>query len=305
MAVGLVLVSGKLRQPTVLPPTAVSLKPDHLVADGYDYAVLSIQTEAPTAPSISISGVQGLRIQRISGTDGYWRARIQAGIMAGTADVKVNVAGAKPASAQLYLSLDSRDGAEDGTPDFLRLEDEHDREAFRQWFTYLAEAQYFQSPSERPPEINDCAALIRYAYREALVAHEGIWATSAHLPLVPAFESPSKYQYPYTPLGSALFRVKAGAFRNDDLNNGAFLQFADARTLWRYNSHFVSRNLTRALPGDLLFFRQSTGREPFHSMIYLGASQLRPDRKRYVLYHTGPEGDDPGEIKRLTLEGVD
>ena len=32
----------------------------------------------------------------------------------------------------------------------------------------LAEAQYFQPPAARPPEINDCAALIRYAYREAL-----------------------------------------------------------------------------------------------------------------------------------------
>ena len=37
-------------------------------------------------------------------------------------------------------------------------------------------------------------------------------------------------------------------------------------------------------------------------MIYLGSSRLRPDGNRYVLYHTGPEGDDPGEIKRLTVE---
>ena len=61
-------------------------------------------------------------------------------------------------------------------------------------------------------------------------------------------------------------------------------------------------DLARALPGDLLFFRQRAGHEPFHSMIYLGSSQMRPDGKRYVLYHTGPDGGDPGEIKRLTIQ---
>ena len=40
---------------------------------------------------------------------------------------------------------------------------------------------------------------------------------------------------------------------------------------------------------------------PFHSMIYLGESQLRPDGQVYVLYHTGPDGGDPGEIRRLTI----
>ena len=37
-------------------------------------------------------------------------------------------------------------------------------------------------------------------------------------------------------------------------------------------------------------------------MIYLGESQIRPDGRRYVVYHTGPDGADPGEIRRLTLE---
>jgi uncharacterized protein YfaT (DUF1175 family) len=208
------------------------------------------------------------------------------------------------ASAELQLLPDARDSAEDGTPDFLRLQDEHDQQAFRRWFTYLAEAQYFQSPSARPAEIDDCAALIRYAYREALVAHDGGWGASARLPLVPAFDSAAKYQYPFTPLGPALFRTKPGPFRMTDLSDGSFLQFADAQTLWRYNSHVIGRDLARAIPGDLLFFRQRGGREPFHSMIYLGPSQIQPDGKRYVLYHTGPDIDDggAGEIKRLTIE---
>lgn len=307
MGIGGALVAAKLQRPVVLQSPALSIAPDHLVADGYDTAILlihaSIHTEAPAPPRISVTGVPGVRAETISGGNhGDWRVRVRAGVVPGSAEIQVTIAGAKPATAHLSLGLETRDSAEDGTPDFLRLEDEHDRRAFRRWFTYLAEAQYFQAPSARPPEINDCAALIRYAYREALVAHDGAWAASARLPLVPAFESSAKYQYPYTPLGPALFRTKPGPFRAADLDDGSFLQFADAHALWRYNSHFVSLDLSRALPGDLLFFRQRAGREPFHSMIYLGNSQLRPDGKRYVLYHTGPQGDDPGEIKRLTIE---
>jgi hypothetical protein len=119
---------------------------------------------------------------------------------------------------------------------------------------------------------------------------------------VPAFDGVAKYQYPFTPLGPALFRTKSGAFHPSDLSDGTFLQFADAQTLWRYNSHAVSRDLARAIPGDLLFFHQRGGREPFHSMIYLGPSQIQPDGNRYVLYHTGPDENGAGEIKRLTVE---
>jgi len=301
------LVSAKLHSSTKsarrdLEPLSLRLDPDRIVADGYDGAVLSIQTPAPGKPEISISGSRGARIEKISGSEGNWTARIRAGIVSGPVSIRVTLPRATAASAQLELTLDVRDSIEDGTPDFLRLQDDHDQQAFRRWFTYLAEAQYYQSPAARPPEIIDCAALIRYAYREALAAHDGTWGASARLPLVPAFDSSAKYQYPFTPLGPALFRTKPGSFRVADLGDGTFLQFADAHSLWRYNSHAVSRDLSRALPGDLLFFRQRSGREPFHSMIYLGASQIQPDGRRYVLYHTGPGGDDPGDIKRLTIE---
>jgi uncharacterized protein YfaT (DUF1175 family) len=36
-------------------------------------------------------------------------------------------------------------------------------------------------------------------------------------------------------------------------------------------------------------------------MIYLGASQFAKDGERYVVYHTGPDGAEPGEIRRLSL----
>jgi hypothetical protein len=275
-------------------PLRISLTPDRIVADGYDSAVLEIQGSSATAPRIS-----GAAVEEITWSEGKWQARIRGGVTPGTVHLHVEIAGYTPATATLTAVLDPRDTAQDGTPDFLRLDDSHDRQQFRRWFTYLAESQYFQEPVNRPAEINDCAALIRYAYREALRAHDTIWAGGANLPVLPAFDSVARYRYPNTPLGPALFRVREGPFRAQDLADGAFLQFADARTLWRYNTHFAGRDLARALPGDLLFFRQEN---TYHSMIYLGESQLSPDGKRYIVYHTGPEGSSPGEMRRLTVE---
>ena len=41
---------------------------------------------------------------------------------------------------------------------------------------------------------------------------------------------------------------------------------------------------------------------PFHSMIYLGAKPDREGRRRYLVYHTGPDADGPGEIRRPTVD---
>lgn len=194
-----------------------------------------------------------------------------------------------------------RDSVGDGTPDFLRLDDARDREAFRRWFAFLAEVQYFAARADRPSEIVDCAALVRYAYREALRRHDTQWAMSAHLPLTPAFESVRKYNFPRTPLGAALFRLQGGAFAAADLWNGTFGQFANAETLERFNTFLVARRLQAAVRGDLLFFRRTNGRPTFHSMIFIGASQIAPDGEAYVLYHTGPDGGGAGQIRRLSM----
>ena len=281
------------------------LQPQRILADGYDSALLSIESAAADSPRVTLSDATlGARVDEVAGGDGKWQARIRAGVSPGSLGIRVTTLGAPATTAELTLLLDAEDSAEDGTPDFLRLDAERDRQAFRRWFTYLAEAQFFQDPSARPPEINDCAALIRYAYREALHAHDSAWADSVRVPVLPAFASVEKYHYPFTPLGAALFRVRTGSFAKSDLNNSAFLQFADAQTLWRFNTHFVSRDIARALPGDLLFYRQagSSSHVTFHSMIYLGDSQMRRDGYRYFLYHTGPAGSNAGEIKRLSVE---
>ncbi len=194
------------------------------------------------------------------------------------------------------------DSALDGTPGFLRLDDPGDRQAFRRWFTFLAEVQYFTPAAERPAEIVDCSALVRYAYREALRAHGVGWADQLKLPFVPAIESVRKYNVPHTPLGAALFRVRPGPYKSVDLHNGAFAQFANAETLARFNTFRVGRDVGRARPGDLFFFRQPVEHMRFHTMIFVGPSQIERTEIPYIVYDTGPDGAAAGEIRRLSLD---
>ena len=297
---GLLWASANRREMS-LPPRLV-LSPAELPADGYAIATLAIQTRSAAPPRVSLADNPHLAaVLEVTPTPTGWQAQLRAGVLPGRATVRVDLPGSPPALAPFTTTLDPNDSAGDGTPDFLRLDDPRDQAAFRRWFTFLAEAQHFQLPSARPVEITDCAALIRYAYREALRPHTGAWAAQAHLPLAPPYQSVARYQYPFTPLAAALFRVREGAFRPADLADGAFAQFADAQTLRRLNTHFISRDLARALPGDLLFFQQETNHMPFHTMIYLGQSHFAHDGARYVVYHTGPDSGGPGEIRRLTL----
>jgi uncharacterized protein len=144
--------------------------------------------------------------------------------------------------------------------------------------------------------------LVRYAYREALRLHNERWCGTAHLILVPALSSIAKYNYPHTPLGAALFRLRSGPFESSDLKDGTFGQFANVETLERFNTFCIGRDIMRAQSGDLLFFRQAAARMPFHSMIFIGESQFTPGATRYVVYHTGPENSGSGDVRRLSLD---
>lgn len=154
------------------------------------------------------------------------------------------------------------------------------REAFRQWFCWLAESAYFM---KRPPaEIRDCSSLLRFAYREALRPHTAEWARQWGYELLPP--------YPDVQPGVApLFRVGDGT-----------RHFADAKHLMRYNTQRISRQAAGAQPADVLFFRMRDG-ESWHAMAYLGKSRFEESPERYVVYHTGPEGKWPGEVRRPAL----
>lgn len=283
-------------------PIRLTLTPPRISADGYESATIEISSRK--APRLSIVEPHtGVRISRLrQQSEGVWSATLQAGVTPGQVDIRAEADGAAPGETSITLTPSAADREGDGMPDAVQLNSVQDREAFRRWFTFLAEAQFFQYPESRPAEISDCAALIRYAYRESLRKHDSAWVSEAKLPLALGLEAVAKYQYPYTMLGASLFRVKPGRFEVADLSDGSFAQFADAKTLQTLNTHFVSRDVRRAEPGDLLFFRHESSDMPFHSMIYLGASQVQDDGKRYLLYHTGPDGSDPGEMRRPTVE---
>ena len=192
------------------------------------------------------------------------------------------------------------DSFNDGTPDFLRLTDPADQAAFRQWFTTIADFQAIRPRADVPLEITDCASLLRYSYREALKRHDDTWFLSTGIEVSALPGETRAWRYPETPLGTGLFRVRPGSFDVADAANGAFAQFADAKTLVERNAFFVSRDLRQAQPGDLLFYRQFGQSSPWHSMIV-----TRIGGRSAVVYDTGPidhtAKGKAGELRRVLL----
>jgi hypothetical protein len=200
-----------------------------------------------------------------------------------------------PAAALLLALLI---GATPMTPQ-VRLQDEADRAAFRSWFLFLADAQFYRST----PDVTDCAALVRHAFREALRVHSPEWLRRAALPFAPPFPDVRR---PPRPQGDAwpLFRI------HDD----RYAEFADAATIVRLNTRLVGRDAGAARPGDLLFFHQSDQRAPDHLMVFVGRSLFERAGDDWVVYHTGPDGRpgaaaaqatpqkrDPGEVRKVRM----
>ncbi len=275
-----------------------------LPADGFSSTKLTIRASDGRelrGLQVQVVNPHQLLVESLAVRADSAEAMLQSGVMPGDAKLRVSARGFAAREITLQTTPDYGDAVGDGTPDFLRLHDPADRQAFRRWFTLLAESQYYRGKNA-PSEIDDCAALLRFAYRESLREHNTVWAQAMALPAPSLSGDIRQYAYPYTPLGSALFRTRAGNFTADDLQDGAFGEFADAETLWRRNTFSVGRSLTRARPGDLLFFRQdSAAHMPFHAMIFTGRSQVEPGSEQFVVYHTGPTGKVKGEIKRLSL----
>lgn len=228
-------------------------------------------------------------------------ATLRAGCEAGTVTVEARAWGARAAVPVRLQSL-VQDSFGDGLPDVLRLEDAADRERFRRWFALLAEMQYYHPSPDAAREVDDCAALIRYAFHEALRRHDGEWRRRFASPVELPFEDVEKYSYPRTPVGPALFRTRPGPLRAPDFRDGTFREFADAGTLIRYNAHPLGRQADAARAGDLLVFYQPQQKQPYHTMIFLGASPLLRDGiADWVVYHTGESGSAAGVIKKVPL----
>lgn len=283
-------------------PVRIALaKPDHeLIADGHSTIRLPISEVEQVAANdvrVQVTADHGTTTIRDSPLEVIYRA----GVLPGDATIVVSGEHVQPVRTTITLKPDDADHFADGTPDFLRLDIAEDRTAFRRWFITIAEHE--ASLDKPSPEINDCAALLRFAYREALRRHDSAWANDFQFGEHSAPADIGKYRYPYTPLGPRLFRTREGPFLSADLSDGTFAEFADAKTLVLSNAHFVTRDVHRAQPGDLVFYRQFGQHSPFHSMIFVGHSDNGPGDD-WIVYHTGPDRKWPGEIRRVRLQSL-
>jgi uncharacterized protein len=168
----------------------------------------------------------------------------------------------------------------------VRFANENDREAFRAWFVFLADAQFYR----QTPDVADCAGLVRHAAREAFVPHTAEWYRLARFAVVPALPDVRSGISP-TPAGWPLFLVAPKIWA----------EFADARTIVSLNARPLGRDLAALRPGDLLYFRQDGQTHPDHLMVYVGPSKFERDGRDWVVYHTGPTGHVPGEVRKTRL----
>ena len=171
----------------------------------------------------------------------------------------------------------------------VRLSDEADRAAFRAWFVLLADAQF----ERQTEDVNDCAALVRHAVRESLRAHTPEWVRRSGLPFTPQFADVRS-----APRAAA---DSLPLFRISDAMPPRYAEFADARTLVRFNARSLGREVAALRPGDLLYFHQPGQPEPDHLMVFVGRSHFESEGDDWIVYHTGPLNGGPGEIRKVRL----
>ncbi len=164
------------------------------------------------------------------------------------------------------------------------LADAADRAAFRAWFLALADAQ-FQRPT---PDVTDCSSLVRHAVREALRPHNADWWRRLGVEGLPSYPD-VRHPPPVGRQAWPLFRT----------SSSSRAEFADARTLVRFNASPVSRDVRAARPGDLFYYRQPGGAD--HLMVYIGPSVFDATASDWVVYHTGPDGSREGEARKVRL----
>jgi uncharacterized protein YfaT (DUF1175 family) len=195
------------------------------------------------------------------------------------------------------------DSDSDGVPDREELRSFGDRESFRAWFTAIAEQQFYEPSREWNEDQRDCAGLVRFAWREALRAHDRAWFLRMGEGYEPVAPDVRAYTLERSPVGEKLFRTSAGSFDESNLSDGTFSEFADARALKEFNTRFVSRERADARPGDLLFFYQPwVQKYPYHVMIYLGrAREGGEGADDWVVYHTGASPAEGGEVRKVRL----
>jgi uncharacterized protein YfaT (DUF1175 family) len=212
-----------------------------------------------------------------------------------------------PAKPKPKVVVERNDADRDGIPDGAELTSFNDRENFRQWFTGIAEMQFYELSESWNAEQRDCSGLVRFAWRESLKRHDREWFLKMGTNYEAFAPDVSAYDLERGLLKEKLFRTDAEAFKDADPLDGSFAEFADARTLKSFNTVFVSRDRREAEPGDLLFYYQPwVQKYPYHVMIFLGeAREAGEGANDWVVYHTGASPVDKGTVKKVRLAVLD
>ena len=259
-----------------------------VIADGRAHRVAHLWRTLGAAPSpdeLSVTGADAGQAFFQKESDGSTAVLYRAPIRGGEMHLQVTSA-AESWLFPLHATVSWNDHVGDGLPDALRLHNAEDRLRFRRWFTSLANRAAAVPDALLPREISDCSALLRYSYRIALMRHDDRWYKQFQPGTMPMLPNVEQWNYPETPLGAGLFRVKpvhGGAPQPTD-----FAEFADAKTLLTLNSFRIGRDVQAAKPGDLLFFHPEGSEPQYHSMIVTG------DGAQWVVYHTGPDTGTAG-----------
>ena len=265
-----------------------------LLADGREHRIATLTQLPLHSTGLHITGAptSNLRLEDIP--HGKVALYLRAAVT--TSQLRLTItANGTTQTLPITLTPDPTDSFSDGTPDWLRLHAASDRQAFRNWFTALTEQAADTSPADLPPELVDCASLLRYAYRESLRLHDDRWYAQFQPGQMPTLPSIQQWTYPNTPLAESLFRTRPGPYLPSDLADSTFTQFADAKTLLTHNAYLLSRNLHSARPGDLIFYRLFEDNSQYHSMVITG------EHSEWVIYHTGPINHHQGEMRRVLL----
>ena len=137
--------------------------------------------------------------------------------------------------------------------------------------------------AEKAGEIQDCAALLRYSYRESLKAHDAGWAQAQHVGDVPHSDRYASGDIRRRCWGLDCFGYDQGRlWRGMKLTEPSLSFQPDAHALMSWNTYLVGRSVRAAKPGDLIFFRQLEENSTYHSMVITGSDA------DWVVYHTGP-----------------
>ncbi|PJZ69923.1 hypothetical protein CH373_13255 [Leptospira perolatii] len=256
---------------TLVEPTNVRLP-----ADGKSVAVIQITNSIfgkAEEFNLQEGGRFPFRIISVENTSKGQRIRIEAGMMPGRFQLQTNFG----KSVTLEFFDREIDSDSDGFPDSSELGTESDREAFRNWFVRIALSQYLKENIAWNGKERDCSGLIRFAYREALKEHDQSWQERTGIVLDKNLPDIKSFHYPNIPkLGTNLFKT----------SDKEFGTFADAKSLEKHNAFPVSRELSAAKKGDILFFQNLQKSEiTYHSMIVLEEGQENPN----LLYHTGSD----------------